>query len=394
MSGPKPHVVVIGAGVFGGWTAWYAQLAGARVTLVDAYAPGHSRSSSGGETRLIREDYGTRLPYMNLAIQAMELWRHWQDQWNTTLFTKTGRLLLASPKGAKTCLSARDRLEAAGVPSEILPSQELVKRWPQIHMDGIELGLYNPTAGLLRAREACRVVAQRFRTAGGSLRLAKAQPGKVKQAKLETLSLSDGTHLNADIFVFACGPWLPKLFPQVLGRKLRPVRRDVFFVGPPAGDPRFSVPELPVWGFRGPSEEPRFATYYGFPSFEGRGMKLCPMDERNDIDPDMDGRHVNAYQTKRVRDFLAYRFPLLADQPIIETRVCQVTDSVNGDFLVDRHPGWPNVWMVGGGAGHGYKHGPALGRYVAARLLEQDRDTSLDALFTLKNQDLDVYKRD
>jgi glycine/D-amino acid oxidase-like deaminating enzyme len=60
----------------------------------------------------------------------------------------------------------------------------------------------------------------------------------------------------------------------------------------------------------------------------------------------------------------------LKEAPLLETRVCQYENTSNGDFLIDRHPAFDNVWLVGGGSGHGFKHGPALGEYVAARVVE------------------------
>ena len=168
----------------------------------------------------------------------------------------------------------------------------------------------------------------------------------------------------------------------------------MFFFGTPSGDHRFSAKNLPTWFYRGGADEPEFDTYYGFPSFEGRGLKVCPYDEANSFDPDTDSRLTNPYQAKRARDFVAKRFPSLASQPIVETRVCQVTDSIGGDYLVDRHPGWDNVWLLGGGAGHGFQHGPALGQYVSKRVLGIDEDPAFDELFRLKSGRLKIFERD
>jgi glycine/D-amino acid oxidase-like deaminating enzyme len=162
--------------------------------------------------------------------------------------------------------------------------------------------------------------------------------------------------------------------------KLFTPRRDVFFFGTPAGDDRFSYPHFPNY-----SEDDSLG-YYGFPSIDHRGFKVCPVGERTPFDPDTDERLVSAYQVKRARDYLALRFPALKDQPVVETRVCQLEMSVDEHFIVDRHPGLENVWLVGGGSGHGYKHGPVLGEYVARRVTGQDGNPELEPVFRLKEQ--------
>jgi len=163
-------------------------------------------------------------------------------------------------------------------------------------------------------------------------------------------------------------------------RKLFTPRRDVFFFGTPSGDDRFSYPNFPNY-----SEDDSLG-YYGFPSIDNRGFKVCPVGEKTAFDPDTDERLVSPYQVKRARDYLALRFPALKDQPVVETRVCQLEMSVDEHFIVDRHPALENVWLVGGGSGHGYKHGPVLGEYVARRVTGRDTNPELEPVFRLKPQ--------
>jgi glycine/D-amino acid oxidase-like deaminating enzyme len=165
--------------------------------------------------------------------------------------------------------------------------------------------------------------------------------------------------------------------------KLFTPRRDVFFFGTPAGDDRFSYPNFPNY-----SEDDSLG-YYGFPSFDNRGFKVCPVGEKTVFDPDTDERLVSAYQVKRARDYLAVRFPALKEQPVVETRVCQLEMSIDEHFIVDRHPALENVWLVGGGSGHGYKHGPVMGEYVARRVMGQDKSPELETVFRLKEQTFD-----
>jgi len=179
------------------------------------------------------------------------------------------------------------------------------------------------------------------------------------------------------VFVFACGPWLPKVFPDVMSKKLVTPRREEFFIGTPPGDERFTYPNLPNWAVAGA---------YGFPSIEGRGFKIAPTFEDVFVDPDTQERIVTGDEVAQVRQFIATWFPALRSQPIVETKVCQYENSVDEHFIVDRHPAFENVWLVGGGSGHGYKHGIMLGDYVANRIVGKDRHPEFASTFQLKAQ--------
>jgi glycine/D-amino acid oxidase-like deaminating enzyme len=364
----SPDVVVIGAGAFGGWTALCLRELGASVTLLDAYGPGNSRASSGGETRQIRAGYEDRELYTRWVLTAFERWKAREQEWGRRLFYETGRLLLA-PEWTESLKVTKAVLDKTGVPNEALSHDELARRYPQMNATGVGVALLEPTTGVLK-----------FHRKGGRFRIAHARPGKRMGGRLADVALSDGSSLAGSSFVFACGPWLPKVFPELMKKKLFTPRRDVFFFGTPAGDDRFSYPNLPNY-----SEDASLG-YYGFPSIDGRGFKVCPVGELTAFDPDTDERVVSAYQVKRARDYLALRFPALKDQPLVETRVCQLEMSVDEHFIIQKHPELDNAWIVGGGSGHGYKHGPVVGEYVAARVLGKDRQPELEDVFKLKSQ--------
>jgi len=375
----SPDVVVIGAGAFGGWTALCLRELGASVTLLDAYGPGNSRASSGGETRQIRAGYEDRELYTRWVLTAFERWKAREQEWGRRLLYETGRLLLA-PEWTESLKVTKAVLDRNRVPNEVLSHDELARRYPQMNAEGIGVALFEPTTGVLKAREGCLAVAEAFQKKGGRFRIAQARPGTRAGSRLVDVALSDGTSLTARTFVFACGPWLPKLFPDLMSRKLFTPRRDVFFFGTPAGDDGFSYPNFPNYA------EDDTQGYYGFPSIDGRGFKVCPVGERTPFDPDTDERVVSAYQVKRARDYLALRFPALKDQPIVESRVCQLEMSVDEHFIIQKHPELDNAWIVGGGSGHGYKHGPVVGEYVAARVLGKDRQPELEDTFKLKTR--------
>jgi glycine/D-amino acid oxidase-like deaminating enzyme len=369
-----PDVVVVGAGAFGGWTALHLREMGHAVTLVDAYGPGNGRAASGGETRQIRVGYGDQEIYSRWVLRALEKWKAREQEFDERLLFRTGRLQLASGWTEELRATAQV-FEKLGVESEVIPHDELGKRYPQMRPEGIEFALFEPGAGVLRARFSMQVVAEWFAKKGGTFRIARAEPPAGTGSTLDRVLLAGGGSLSAGAYVFACGPWLPKVFPELLGRRIFTPRRDTFFFGAPSGDDRFNYPNLPNFDDAG---------YYGFPNIDSRGFKLCPMGERVAFDPDLDERVHNAYLLTRARAFLARRFPDLEHQPLLESRVCQTEMSVDEHFMVQKHPQWDNVWIAGGGSGHGFKHGPVVGEYVARRVAGKDEEPELEATFRIK----------
>jgi sarcosine oxidase len=371
--GPSPEVAVVGAGAFGGWTALYLREAGHQVMLVDQYGPGNALASSGGDTRQIRAGYGEREYYTRWVLKAIERWQARQAEWQQELFFRTGQLTVAQDWSANLT-ATRSTFDRLHVPYEIIAPDELRRRFPQISTNG-EFGFFTPTTGVLKAREGCIAVANSLRRKGGGVLTARAVPGRREGRRLLDVRLSTGDTLSAQSFVFALGPWLPKAFPEVLANKLRTPRRVVFFVGTPPGDERFTHPNFPAWGAGGA---------YGFPSIQGRGFKLAPDIDDIAVDPDTQERVLTAVEIQKCREFVARWFPGLRDRPIVEGKVCQYENSIDQNFIVDRHPDYDNVWLVGGGSGHGYKHGIVLGEYVANRVTDQDAEPELAEHFRIK----------
>lgn len=381
----SPEVILVGAGAFGGWTAYHLNKKGVAVTLLDAYGPGNSRASSGGETRLIQVDYGEQTVYIRTAIRAYKHWIELQESTGEQLVLPTGRLAMHQDTTflEENREKIRQLIQFDITDAKILDQDEIHYRWPQIYHEDLAFALYNPGGpggSTLMARKACGVVAREFEKQGGTFRIAVARPVFSGTGRMEGVRLSDGSILKAQQYVFACGSWLPKLFPELLGKRLQVQRRDVLFHGVPPGDPRFSYPNLPEWSVQG-------SGWYGFPDIDNRGLKAAPYPDLNSLDPDTDERLVTPQQAKRAHDFIGHRFPALAGHPLTEGRVCQVTNSADMNFIVDRHPEADNVWIAGGGSGHGFKHGPAIGEYLAARVLGEESDVEYDSAFRLKTEE-------
>ena len=361
----SPDVAVIGAGAFGAWTAWHLRRAGHAVTLIDAFGAGHSRASSGGESRIIRVGYGDRALYSRWAFESLPEWRRLlAEAGRPALFRRTGVLWLGRDGDPHVAASART-LDRLGVKTESLAAEELRSRFPALDFTGISRGILEPDSGVLLARRAVAAVADQAAAAGVDCRIAPVEP-PVADRRIDAVRLGGGGRLSAGAFVFACGPWLPALFPDRLGPLLRPTRQEVFFLGTPPGDRRFRPPALPAWiDFH--------AGAYGLPDIEGRGAKIGLTALGPAFDPDRGDRTPSAAGLAAARAFAATRWPALRDAPLLEARVCQYTNTPSGDLLIDRLPGCDHVWIAGGGSGHGFKLGPAVGAYVAALVAGEGR---------------------
>jgi len=352
-------VAVVGAGVFGAWTAWHLTRRKLRVLLLDAYGPAHARASSGGETRIIRMSYGRDEIYTRWSQNSLQQWKGLFEKMARPLFHQTGVLWLSGKDETRLQESAKT-LQKCGVNHQQMDRPEMEARYPQINLAAVNRGLLEPDSGVLLARRAVACVVQDAVRQGARYETAQVIAPKGNQAMAE-IATATGARFSAGQIVFACGAWLGKVFPKLLGPRIFPTRQEVFFFGCPAGDARFAPPALPTWLF---SED----EVYGMPDIEARGLKLARDIHGERVDPDTQSRIASPEGAHWARNYVAQRFPALQGAPIVETRVCQYENTSNGDFLIDRHPEMPNVWLAGGGSGHGFKHGPAFGEYLAARL--------------------------
>jgi glycine/D-amino acid oxidase-like deaminating enzyme len=363
MAKKKMRVAVVGAGAFGGWTALHLLRGGASVTLLDAWGPGNPRASSGGETRIIRGTYGPDLIYTEMTARAYTLWRENERRWNKKLLHPIGVLFMSAKGDDRWEKDALSCLKEASIPNERLTRKEMQARWPQINFEGMDWGIFEPKSGYLTARAACQAVVEAFIAEGGKYRQAAVLPTGLEEGVGKGLKLEDGSRVEAYCYVFACGPWMGQMFPQTIGDRIRATKQELFFFGTPAGDQRFTEAQLPVWA------DHRDPFMYGIPGNGGRAFKVADDRRGPPFDPTNGDRVVDSGALQRVREYVEYRFPGMKGAPLIKGRVCQYEQTADGDFVIDRHPEHENVWLVGGGSGHGFKHGPAVGEIVAGLVM-------------------------
>ena len=377
----KGHIAVIGAGAFGGWTAHHLLKKGYDVTLLDVFGPGNSRASSGGDSRVIRGIYGEDKIYVDLVARSFKLWKRYQKQWQQSLYFPTGALWFFQVDDTYAQKSL-PIVNQAGLKSEQLSKKEVEKKFPQIDLNGLKSFYFEHEAGYLPARHCCQVVLENFVKKGGEYKQLAVEPGKILNNKLTELILSDGSKLNADSYVFACGPWLSKIFPNALKDIITPTRQEVFFFGTPYGDSSLFESNMPVWVDFGKK------IWYGIPGADWRGFKVADDTRGAEFDPTSGDRTASETGLESARNYLAKRFPSMKDAPLLESRVCQYENSPDGNYIIDKHPEAENTWVIGGGSGHGFKLGPALGEFVADRVIGNKR---IDPFFALSrfNNDLD-----
>lgn len=377
--------VVIGAGALGGWTALHLARLGASVTLVDMFGPGNARSTSGDETRGVRTSYGDR-PHGELwsrwATLAIQRWKEWDRQWGEEcglrVFFDTGDLIFRDDF-VPFLENTRAIWDRTGVQYEILTPEEVHYRWPdRFDLSGIGVALYEPQAGVVRARRSCEAVADTCRKLGGRVITGRVRMGRSRDGQLRDIGLTPGWTLTGGKYVFACGPWLPKIFPGILGERMRTPMGYVFYYATPPGDHRWMHPNMPSWNFPGVT---------GWPALprDNRGFRVRTGGGPN-RDPDSSDRYVEWTALARPRDVLTTRFPALEDAPIAQTHACHYESSVSRNFIISPHPDLSNVWIVGAGNAEAFKSGPVIGEYTAKRLLGIEDDPELARQFAIPEE--------
>jgi glycine/D-amino acid oxidase-like deaminating enzyme len=402
--GRSADVVVIGAGAWGGWTALHLSRMGARVTLVDAFGPGNARSTSGDESRGVRSSYGDRETgemWMLWAREAIRRWKAFDAEWGKdlrlNLFHTTGDLILR-PDWEPFLNRTKHWWDVHDVPYEVLDPDAVRRDFPVISMDDITAVLYEPDAGVVRARRACQTVAAVAERSGVRLVVGRARPGRIVNGRLTEVALDTGETVRGETFVFATGPWLGKTFPELFTNRVRTPLGYVCYFGTPVDDQRFTYPNLPSWNFpgvtgwaalpvdsrgfrvrggeRAPTPPPKAAKPGEKPPVRQQRRQQPPTPPAQ-LDPDTSDRWPDAARIEPTRRFVAHRFPLLANAPLLQTHACHYELTSSRNFVVDRHPRLSNVWIAAGGNAEGFKFGPVVGEYIAQRALGTEGDPAV-----------------
>jgi sarcosine oxidase len=341
--------VIVGAGTFGASLAWLLARDGVDVTLVDQFEPGDQRATSGGESRLIRCGHGPDPGYTASARRARTLWRELEAESGEELLIECGLAWFAHRPAGWEARSA-ETMAAQGIPHERLDPEAGARLFPSFDPTGLAFVLHEPEAGVLRAQRAVRALARRAAAHGAAVLRAHAEPDGRR------VRLGDGRTLEADAVVWACGAWLGRLFPDQVA--IRSTQQELFFFD---GGPAWRAASVPAYvDFE--------HAIYGTRDIDDLGVKAAPDFDGPPLDPDADLPPTSAEGEAIARAFLAERFPALAGAPLAGSKSCRYELSPDAHFVAAPHPDHGNVWLLGGGSGHGFKHGPALAERMAAAL--------------------------
>src|SRR5256885_10775243 len=226
------HYLVVGAGVFGTWTAYQLLSAGHKVVLLDQYGAASSRASSGGESRIIRCAYGPDEIYTRMAKRSLKLWTNFFRESGREFFHRTGVLWMSQPEN-RYAEQSRETLRKAQVPFRDLSHHDLVRLYPQIQIDSGTIAIFEPKSGALMAREAVQLLLESFIGRGGTYGHVRVHAPR-GPGLLDHIVTSDGESIAADAYVFACGPWLGTIFLDLLQQRIFSTRQEVLFFGLPA----------------------------------------------------------------------------------------------------------------------------------------------------------------
>jgi sarcosine oxidase len=341
------QTVIVGAGTFGASLAWTLARAGEDVVLVDQFEPGDTRATSGGESRLIRCGHGADPLYTASARRARALWRELEGECGDELMVEIGMAWFAEREDGWEAESLRT-MTAQGIPCERLDPAEAAKLFPSLGTDDLAFVLYEPEAGVLREQRAVRALARQAAAHGARLVRGRALPDG-------DAALLDGERLEGDHVVWACGAWLGHLFGELV--PLTVTQQELLFFD---GGPAWRSPGVPGW-------VDYDLAMYGTGDLDDLGVKAALDREGPPLEPDAELPPAGATE-RGVREYLARRFPALADAPLKEGRCCRYELSADSNFIAARHPEQPAVWLLGGGSGHGFKHGPAVAELVVGAI--------------------------
>jgi sarcosine oxidase len=349
--------IIVGGGVMGCAAAWHLARDGRRALLLEQFALGHTNGSSHGHSRIIRLAYHAP-EYVHLARAAYPLWRALEAETGEALLLQTGGLDLGMP-GTATFEATRATLAAAGVPFEILDTAALASRYPQFHPPEGALGIYQAEAGILDADRCLAALASAARRHGAELR-ANEPALEIAPDGGGALVRTAVASYRADRLILAAGSWMRPLAARLgLDLPLTVTREQVAFFAP--RDPEAFAPgRFPIF-IHHSDDTP---AGYGFPIFGLPGVKVAFHGGGPAIAPDDTDRAVDVGRLAALRSYVARLLPACAGEPFYSV-TCRYTMTPDEDFILDRHPEYPQIVLASPCSGHGFKFGALIGRILA-----------------------------
>jgi sarcosine oxidase len=352
------NAIVVGLGAMGSATLYHLAQRGWSVLGLEQFAPGHTRGSSHGDSRIIRETYFEHPLYVPLVQRAHELWGDLEERSGTSLMTITGGLMIGAHDGTVVSGTLRSA-EVHKLPHAILTPAEVGERFPAFNMKQNLMAVFDPRAGFLDP-EACNGAhIQLARGAGAEARFNEPVVDWIPEGKGVRVTTASAEY-TADRLVLTGGAWNRGLLPDV-AMPLTIERQAVFWLEPAGESSRYDAARFPIYAY-----EYRIGSIcYGFPRLP-RGVKASVMhDGATVLDPDDVNRTVEESEVDPLRAALRPILPALAEAPVRDRDVCLFANTPDHDFIIDFHPFCPEVLISSPCSGHGFKFSSAIGEIQA-----------------------------
>jgi len=347
--------VVIGAGGVGTATAFHLSETPGATLVLERFHENHAFGSSHGRTRILRTAYAEGSSYVPLVLRARHLWKRLGQQAKQQIFRPTG-VLLAGPSKSTALARARESARRYALPHESFDHRGAEDRFSAFRFASGDYILWDPGGGILFPERAIwahrRLAADRGVTFRWNAPVVRWKPRSDGRVVVETAT----RQYAANWVVLTAGAWTSTLVPD-LHLPLSVEQQTVYWFRPRV-PPRAPFREMPafVWYTDGS----RY--FYGTPDV-GDGVKIggCVGQRVRNLTrrPPSSAREFHSVQR-----FSATRLPGLSSEPSRHTR-CLYTNTPDKNFIVDRHPDFPNVVVVSACSGHGFKFVSALGEQVA-----------------------------
>jgi sarcosine oxidase len=381
MARTSTDVVVIGVGAMGSASLWQLAERGVSTIGFEQFVPGHAKGSSHGESRIFRTAYLEGPGYVPLARRAVELWRRLQEVSGVPLMTENGALMLGQRESSVITATMRS-IKAYDLPHELLDEDELCARYPAHRVDPGEVAIHENDAGFIRPEMAIRTAVARAEELGARV-VSNAEVDRIELGPDGVRVISGDTVCEAHHAIVSVGSWLGKLLPE-LRLPLRVTRQLPGWF--PIERPELFTPDrFPVFlRDLGDHSRPGDAiatdsTFYGFPTLDGKTIKVAVHREGSIADPDALNRVVTREDLVEVRDYIDAFLNGVGTDPV-RTEVCMYTNTPDHDFLVGSPPGMHQLTILGGFSGHGFKFSSVMGEVAADLALHGRTEHPIDFL--------------
>jgi sarcosine oxidase len=349
-------VIVVGVGAMGSSACWHLAQGGLRVLGLERFDIPNTMGSSHGQSRAIRLAYYEHPDYVPLLRRAYALWDALEAEAGEKILYRIGGLYLSPPDGqvvAGSALAAKQH----GVEHELLDIAEVHRRFDAFGIPENWSALYEPEAGFLLPERAISAFAAAATKLGAELHPRELVLRWSADTHGITVDTDHATY-HADRLILCCGAWTSRIAGE-LGIPLTVTRQVMGWVAP--RDPsRFELGAFPIWNI----EKLDGTLYYGFPLFDGPGLKLAHHGRQTPADPDRVERSPLPGDEETFRPALRDYLPA-GDGPLLEMRVCLYTNSPDHHFIIDRHPHFPRVTLACGFSGHGFKFASVIGEVLS-----------------------------